>query len=233
LYNQFLPHFKNIEEFYFAGGEPLLTDKHYDILEYLISIGKTNVKLKYNTNLSSLKYKNKSVIDLWKHFPNIQIGASLDSWGARAEYIREGTDWEIIKDNLRSIKQHVPQVQLYITTVVSVFNVSTLPEFFNQMLESKIFNINNLDSSVYNLLNPEFYSFSILNNELKSTIINKLSTAKFNATIDNRIQYVISSLKNSSYDEQALQEFKKITTEYDLIRNRNFLETFPELKELF
>jgi len=233
LYNQFLPHFKNIEEFYFAGGEPLLTDKHYDILEYLISIGKTNVKLKYNTNLSNLKYKNKSVIDLWKHFPNIQIGASLDSWGTRAEYIREGTDWEIIKDNLRSIKQHVPQVQLYITTVVSAFNVSTLPEFFNHMLESKLFSIKDLDSSVYNLLNPEFYSFSILNNELKSAIIDKLSKARFNATIDNRIQYVISSLKNSTYDEQALQEFKKITTEYDLIRNRNFLETFPELKELF
>ena len=233
LYNQFLPHFKNIEEFYFAGGEPLLTDKHYDILEYLISIGKTNVELKYNTNLSSLKYKNKSVIDLWKHFPNIQIGASLDSWGTRAEYIREGTDWEIIKYNLRSIKQHVPQVQLYITTVVSVFNVSTLPEFFNHMLESKLFNIKDLDSCVYNLLNPEFYSFSILNNELKSTIIDKLSKAKFNAIIDNRIQYVISSLKNSTHDEQALQEFKKITTEYDLIRNRNFLETFPELKELY
>jgi MoaA/NifB/PqqE/SkfB family radical SAM enzyme len=233
LYNQFLPHFKNIEEFYFAGGEPLLTDKHYDILEYLISIGKTNVTLKYNTNLSNLKYKNKSVIDLWKHFPNIQIGASLDSWGTRAEYIREGTDWEIIKDNLRSIKQHVPQVQLYITTVVSAFNVSTLPEFFNHMLESKLFSIKDLDSSVYNLLNPEFYSFSILNNELKSAIIDKLSKARFNATIDNRIQYVISSLKNSTYDEQALQEFKKITTEYDLIRNRNFLETFPELKELF
>jgi len=233
LYNQFLPHFKNIEEFYFAGGEPLLTDKHYDILEYLISIGKTDVTLKYNTNLSNLKYKNKSVIDLWKHFPNIQIGASLDSWGARAEYIREGTDWELIKDNLRSIKQHVPQVQLYITTVVSAFNVSTLPEFFNHMLESNLFNIKDLASSVYNLLNPEFYSFSILNNELKLTIIDKLSKAKFNAIIDNRIQYVISSLKNSTYNEQALQEFKKITTEYDLIRNRNFLETFPELKELF
>jgi hypothetical protein len=86
---------------------------------------------------------------------------------------------------------------------------------------------------VYNLLNPEFYSFSILNNELKSTIIDKLSKAKFNSIIDNRIQYVISSLKNSTYDEQALQEFKKITTEYDLVRNRNFLETFPELKELY
>jgi sulfatase maturation enzyme AslB (radical SAM superfamily) len=108
LYNQFLPHFVNIEEFYFAGGEPLLTDKHYDILEYLISIGKTNVKLHYNTNFSNLKYKDKSIISLWKHFSNIQVYASLDSWGDRAEYIREGTDWKLIEDNFRLIRQELP-----------------------------------------------------------------------------------------------------------------------------
>jgi radical SAM protein with 4Fe4S-binding SPASM domain len=233
LYNQFLPHFKNIEEFYFAGGEPLLTDKHYDILEYLISIGKTSVKLKYNTNLSSLKYKNKSIIDIWRQFPNIEIGASLDSWGDRAEYIREGTEWSVIEDNLRLIKQELPQVRLYSTTVVSSFNVGTLPEFFTYILESNLFNSKYFNPSLYNLINPEFYSFSILNNELKSNIINKLSKAKFNTTIDNRIQDVILSLKNSVYNEQDLQEFKKTTTEYDLIRNRNFLETFPELKDLF
>ena len=249
LYNQFLPHFKNIEEFYFAGGEPLLTDKHYDILEYLISIGKTNVKLKYNTNLSSLKYKNKSIIDLWKQFPNIEVYASLDSWGDRAEYIREGTDWSVIESNLRLIKQELPRVRLYSATVVSAFNVSTLPEFFTYILESKLFSIrnrnpfsiknlnpfriNHFNPSLYSLINPKFYSFSILNNELKLTIVNKLSKAKFNNTIDNRIQDVILSLKNSVYSEQDLQEFKKVTTEYDLIRNKNFLETFPELKDLF
>jgi len=233
LYNQFLPYFKNIEEFYFAGGEPLLTDKHYDILEYLISIGKTDVKLHYNTNLSNLKYKDRSVILLWKHFSNVQVYASLDSWGDRAEYIREGTNWKIIEDNLRLIKQQIPHVQLYTTTVVSSFNVSTLPEFFTYIIESKLFNINNLNPSLYSLQTPEFYSFSILNDKLKSTIIDKLSKATFNRAVNTQIQNVILSLKKSKYDEQLLQEFRKITLEYDTLRNRNFLETFPELDSVF
>lgn len=233
LYNQFLPHFKNIEEFYFAGGEPLLTDKNYDILEYLISIGKTDVKIHYNTNLSNLKYKNKSIVSLWKHFSNIELYVSLDSWGDRAEYIREGTEWSVIEANLRLIKQELPRVQLCSTTVVSSFNVSTLPEFFTYILESKLFNINNFYPSLYSLINPDFYSFSILNNELKSNIINKLSKTKFSPAVDKRIQDVVLSLKQSTYDEQLLQEFKKITLEYDALRNRNFLETFPELNSMF
>ena len=233
LYNQFLPHFKNIEEFYFAGGEPLLTDKHYDILEYLISTGKTDVKLHYNTNLSNLKYKDTSVISLWKYFSDVQVHASLDSWSNRAEYIREGTEWDVIEANVRLITNQLPQVQLYTTTVVSSFNVSTLPEFFTYILESKLFDINNLNPSLYTLINPDFYSFSILNDELKLNIIDKLSKVKFSPTIDDQLQNIILSLKKSKYNEQLLEEFKKVTLEYDTLRNRKFLETFPELAGMF
>ena len=56
-------HLKDIEDFYFAGGESLITDKHYDILDHLIAENKTNALLQYNTNLSNLNYKKKSIID--------------------------------------------------------------------------------------------------------------------------------------------------------------------------
>ena len=106
LYNQFKkPHFKNIKVFYFAGGEPLMTDKHYEILEHLIETGNTKVTLEYNSNVSRLKYKNKSIIDLWNKFENVTVSASLDSWGSRAEYIREGTDWDKVESNLQTIKE--------------------------------------------------------------------------------------------------------------------------------
>ena len=112
-------------------------------------------------------------------------------------------------------------------------NVSTLPEFFTYILESKLFKVNDLQPSLYNLQNPEFYSFSILNDQLKSNIIDKLSKVKFSSAINNQLQNVVASLKNTTYNEHDLQEFKKVTTKYDVLRNRNFLKTFPELKELF
>jgi radical SAM protein with 4Fe4S-binding SPASM domain len=84
LYDQIKPHLSDIKEIYFAGGEPLLMDKHYEILEYLIATDNTDIKIRYNSNLSSLFFKNISVIDLWKRFSNVHLNVSLDSWGIRA-----------------------------------------------------------------------------------------------------------------------------------------------------
>ena len=232
LYNQFLPHFKNMEEIYFAGGEPLLTDKHYDVLEHLISIGRTDVELSYNTNLSSLKYKGKSVIDLWKQFSNIQIYVSLDSWGERAEYIREGTEWNVIEENIRLIRKEAPHIDMRMTTVVSAFNVYTLPDFLDYLFTNKLFDKNYFYPSFYNLINPHYYSPDILPDELKSKIIDKLKSVSFTRYLDQQIKNVISGLENSTFDPILRNQFLNNTNYYDEIRNKNFLTTFPELAVL-
>ena len=232
LYNQFLPHFANMEEIYFAGGEPLLTDKHYDMLEHLISIGKTNVELRYNTNLSSLKYKGKSVIDLWKQFSNIQIYVSLDSWGDRAEYIREGTEWSVIEENIRLIKKEAPHIDMRMTSVISAFNVYTLPDFLDYLFANKLFDKNNFYPSFYNLINPHYYSPDILPDNLKTAIITKLKSASFTRYLDQQIKNVISGLENSTFDPILKNQFLNKTKYYDQIRNRDFLKTFQELAEL-
>lgn len=232
LYSQFLPHFSEIEEFYFAGGEPLLTDKHYDILEYLISIGRTNVKLRYNTNISNLKYKGKSVLDLWQHFNDIDVYASLDSWAARAEYIREGTDWTEIESNILTIRKQVPHVNLQMSTVISAFNVSTLPEFLNYLFDNNLFEKNKFYPSFYNLLNPDYYSASILSDDLKLPIIDNLLKVNYTPYINSQITSVIQYLQNTEYDDTDRANFIRHTNKYDAIRNRQFVKIFPELKKL-
>jgi radical SAM protein with 4Fe4S-binding SPASM domain len=229
LYNQLEPHFKDIETFYFAGGEPLLTDKHYDILEYLIANGKTDVELSYNTNMSVLHYKNKSVIDLWKHFSNVTVRASLDSWGARAEYIREGTDWKTIEQNLKRVKLETSHVNLQSSTVVSVFNILTLVDFIEYLINENLFDIDKFDPSFYNLINPSFYSVKILPSELKMQAIEKLKSSKI---LKSKFLEIVPYLDLSNSDLLSQQQFAEHTRYYDNIRNRNFIQTFPELQNL-
>lgn len=229
LYQQFEPYFSEIEEFYFAGGEPLLTDKHYDILNYLIANNKTDVKLRYNTNLSNLKYKSQSVIEMWKKFKHVDVYVSLDSWDTRAEYIREGTVWSEVESNILLIKNEAPHVNLQMSTVVSAFNVSTIPEFIEYLKNKNLFLQNNFYPSFYNIMNPECYSFSIFTEEEKNRIIEKLETVNYSTHINKLINQVISTLKNTEYNKNSRQQFIKQTAYYDNKRNQNFVTTFPEI----
>lgn len=233
LYEQFLPYFKDVDHFYFAGGEPLLTDKHYDILNYLISIGKTDVKLSYNSNISNLHFKKTPITDVWKNFSNVNVRASLDSWGDRAEYIRDGTNWKTIEENIKTIKQETPHVQLQTNSVVSVFNVYTLPEFIEYLIETGLFDKNTFEPSFYNIINPDFYSANVIPDSLKDKIINKLESCTFTEEIDNRLGEAISYLKTSVYNEAHHKQFIRSTQHFDAMRGQDFLKTFPELNELY
>ena len=51
--------------------------------------------------------------------------------------------------------------------------------------------------------------------------------------IKNQIKNVVSQLDSSSVDEIAQHEFKENTEYYDTIRNKKFIDTFPELAEFY
>jgi len=232
LYEQLKPYFAEVKEIYFAGGEPLLMDKHYEILKHLIDHGNTELKIRYNSNLSSLEYKKTSVIDYWKHFSNIKLNVSLDSWGDRAEYIREGTDWSVIENNIKTVKEKCPNIHLGISTVVSVFNVWTIMEFVDYLIDRGIL-LEHTEISFYSILNPEYYSFRILDQDLKFKIIEKISKRTYNKNIQSQLNNIVGHLNSSTYQNDLKLEFKKQTDYYDKIRNRDFRETFPELREFY
>jgi radical SAM protein with 4Fe4S-binding SPASM domain len=96
IWEQLVPHLDHVEQIYFAGGEPLMMEEHYNILDELERRGRFDVKLIYNTNFTQVKLKDRWVFDYWKKFKSVGVGASLDDMGSRAEYIRRGTNWSIV-----------------------------------------------------------------------------------------------------------------------------------------
>ena len=100
---QFKSFSKDIREIYFAGGEPLIMDQHYDILNMFID-SQQPVEVRYNTNLSELNYKGIDVLDLWSKINgHVMVGASIDGFGISGETIRFGLDSEVFKNNVKSI----------------------------------------------------------------------------------------------------------------------------------
>lgn len=96
--------FSNISFIYFAGGEPLIADDHWDLLEFFSNKSPENIRIKYNTNLTKLDFKGRSVEKYWSKFKKVQIGASLDGYGEQFEHLRTGAKWSDIVKNLDRIK---------------------------------------------------------------------------------------------------------------------------------
>ena len=97
--------FDKVEYIHFAGGEPLITDEHYKVLEKLIERGRTDITIRYSTNFNQLKYKKYDVIEMWKHFKHIQLMTSLDDYGDRYNYIRNGGEWNNVIENYKKLKE--------------------------------------------------------------------------------------------------------------------------------
>jgi hypothetical protein len=86
---------RSIEEIYWVGGEPLMYDIHWKVMNYLVLSGHSkNVVVRYNTNLSRESYQNNNLFDLLKHFKRVNMCCSMDATGKVAEYIRHGLDYD-------------------------------------------------------------------------------------------------------------------------------------------
>ena len=226
-----------VEEIYFAGGEPLLMEEHYFILDELIKRGRTNVRLRYNTNLSKLKYKQWDVLNYWKQFSNIKAYASVDAVDNLAEYIRSGTNWPVLSKNISSVVAFNKNM-LGINITLQILNVFQLPKLLDYLLTS---GMNFYDIMISNILShPAYYSVQILPDHLKDLAItnlcNYLSTLPehiqhyFASQVSGVTEFMYSELENK---DQHRSKFKMMITMLDGFRNEDFYKECPELAEWF
>ncbi len=163
---------QNIEEIYFAGGEPLIIDEHYQLLQWLIAQKKTHVVLSYNTNMSVLKYKEWDIIELWSQFDHVYVSPSLDHFGKKAEYIRKGTRFETLLENLLLL-QEKKNIQLRPTMTLSNLNIADFPEIHEFYLQKGL--IKDPNHFAANILRePNFYHMSVLPTGQKQKVLAKI-----------------------------------------------------------
>lgn len=237
--NDIIPHIQYLDMAYFAGGESLITEEHYIMLEEMIKQNKTDIVLRYNTNLSTLKYKDKDLIELWSHFKNkVQLYASIDHYGERAEYMRHGTDWAQIESNFNQLL-NTPNISMNINSVVSLFNFVTFGDFYNYILDKKWLTPNSSTFTVYNMIGPDYISALALPISYKEIGIDNIQKAIVNLKNNNISQDQIKQLtdaitwvKSSDLWSTRKDKFKEEVHRLDKLRGENFGEVFPELKGL-
>jgi len=229
----------NMEIAYFAGGEPLITDQHYVILEEMIRQKKTDVILRYNTNLSNLKFKNKDLLELWRHFDHdIQLSASIDHVKERAEYIRHGTDWGVIESNFLLVKQQ-PNISVQINTVLTLLNYLTIDQFYGYLIDNSMYTTSDDIYQLYNTAHPKHISVRTLPVEYKQQgkesvdkTIALMREKKFTPNHIIQLENTNRWVDGENNWEEEKESFKNEINRVDLLRGEDFRKTFPELAPL-
>jgi organic radical activating enzyme len=236
MWEQLIPHLDYVEQIYFAGGEPLLMEEHYRILDELVQRGRFDVRLVYNTNFTHTDLKGNSVFEYWKQFDSVAVGASLDASGVRGEYIRKGTDWAQVEQNRRDMLAICPDVDFYISPTLSIMNALHLPDFHRDWVEKGLLRAQDLNVNI--LQDPLYYRIDIAPLAFKEQIKHKFEQhlewlrpqdplSRATVGFESAITYMMAT-----DNTHLIPKFWSKTEQLDAIRRENILDIIPELKAL-
>lgn len=233
FWDQLLPYLDQTEEVYFAGGESLITDEHYRILDHWIATGRTTVRLRYTTNFTQLNYKQRDLFEMWRRFDDVRIAASLDASGTRGEYLRKNQDWTQVVANRRRMMHELPHVYFELTPTVSLMNVLHLPDFHREWIELGLVH---KDCIRINLLtHPAHSSVNVLPSHLKDEARSKIQAHIAWLAQQDTAQAVLESWRSiitlmySSDMSDLLPSFLQQQLQIDQLRQESLVHVFPEL----
>lgn len=235
IFDQVIQHIDSLERIYFAGGEPMMIDQFYQIVEELDRRGRHEVELIYNINMTKSSLGGKSIFDTWKNFKKISIGASLDGEYQRGEYLRTGQDWNDVLRLRKKMLDARPDIDFYISATTSILNALHLPDFHRSWVDQGL--IKPEDFNIQILFGPAYLRVDHAPTYLKNSI-----KEKYHAHLEwlrprdsvGRATYGFESVLNHLNNNKKFDpnDFWNNINILDKYYGQDLVVTFPELADL-
>ena len=245
FWEEALPLIGEVQHAYFAGGEPLMTEEHYRMLDTWIEAGNTDLKISYTTNFTKTRLGNRYIFDYWNKFSNVHVGASLDDNWERAEYLRKDTVWTDIVQNRKDMIKDSPDTRFFLSSTIGIFNVLHWPDFHKEWIEEEL--VDPIDFNLTLLTHPEYLSMTVMPTEFKKRVEKRwlehrdyIEKAFYHAHPDwdyrpDHMQSMIDGLLKYLWSEdnsQLIDRFHDEQRWMDKIRNNDCYDVYTELEEL-
>jgi hypothetical protein len=243
-----------------TGGEPLLQNSTWRLLEDLEVNPLPNLELNINTNfgvkpilIERLADKVNSLL-AGNKIGSFKVFTSLDTWGPRAEYIRTGLDLEVWEKNFDTYLTKTNQPITFMMTF-NILTVTSFTSLLEKVLEWRVkYNVEDQTKwqrvrfDTPHLKEPLQYDMNILpKDKFISYMYDHLKFIEDNLDDNNKHKFsqleydkfsrVVKYMETTEYPETKVkdgrQNFVKWFNEYDRRRNTNLLETFPEMAEFY
>lgn len=243
-YEEVEPYLGMVNHLYFSGGESLIIDEHWKILDKIIELGRNNkVTLAYNSNFSNLVYKGRHIFDMWDQFNrDLQVHISVDGVGARGELIRKGFKWDRFVSHAEQFRDRFKNKerthQLHFDCTVQALNIFDVTNLHQYLYNSGL--MKNIDFFFLNFMQtPREQSVWILDKKTKEAAKENIRNHIDKFLIPNRakrsIVFYESLIKyiDLYQDQKLLPAFLDSMRRFDKIRNESVMETFPEFKRIW
>jgi hypothetical protein len=261
FWQQFYEQIPNMKQLYFAGGESLIIEEHYDILEECIRQGYAkDMEIRYNSN--GVEWR-EDLFELWKHFKIVRFHYSVDSIHEMNDYIRYPSKWSRTEEVFHILDtQTSDNVEITVACAVNALNIYYIPDFLKWKLTQNFKKVNMWPFGAgginYHFVYwPAFLNVKILPKWFKDECERKYeefipwwkanwelgipSWHKGKVTKEDweaasygidRLRGMISFMKSDDWSVR-LPETKDYLEKVDQYRGTSFYNTFPEMKDIF
>ena len=221
LYKSILENLKNIKYLWCSGGEPLIHEEIWSIIDYCCNndLAK-NIVLKFNTN-GTVVLKDHQIKQLVS-FKEVYFDISVDGIGDIGEYIRTKSNWNSWKinfDKYLEISKNYTNINIRTNTAVSIFNVHVIDKLYNYFEKYRT-----EDFSVQGSYTPVHYPRELcvknlpdaVKQELLQTTISRkpydfLSLLKANPDKDINIKHHIDALDDTAIASNLYKNYKRFS----------------------
>ena len=209
----------NISQINFAGGEPVMIEEYYNLMDKFIESGDASeVSVFMNSNLSRLGFKDKNIMNYIDKFKRFFISASIDDIAERDEWIRYPSKFNKVLENYAALSKH-PNVDMNVNVTWSILNIANaenIIEYFKDLKIKVNANLNFVNSPI---------CLSVKNYPFKEELIERYSKS------DN---VILQSLAKSLQEEFVQEEFDtaiRYIKDMDRVRKTKSYKVFPELSQ--
>ena len=237
--------YKDLRELRLTGGEPLMSGYTWKLLDWF-NENKPDCALAINTNLGIDKSKMSEFLKKTRDVPHLEIYTSNESTDAAAEYIRDGLDFSQWEDNLVLLLA-APQVKaVHVMCTINALCLSKLTKLLGWITMARQDSRKDISFTLNILRFPSFQSLAVLPETLRQEAAHGLekflySHDKFLTDMEREhlvrlIHYILTTTsphEGASPIPELEKDFKRFYTQYDQRRNKDFGNTFPELKDWY
>lgn len=243
---------QTLQEVRITGGEPSTSFNFWNFVEVMKQNPSPNLNMAVNSNLGVDEKLIDKLIQATHDIDvkNFDLYTSNESFGAHAEYIRDGLKYDVWRKNVVRVIEEAKCRQLIVMMTINSLCLFSITEFLDDMVTlKKKYGQYKLVVDLNLLRWPAFMSPVALPNHLKQMVHDKLK-AWFNnpenrellhegevAQIQRVIDYVEvvdkGHIATENEMEKHFHDFKSFYEQYDKRRGKNFCETFPEIAEWY